>query len=32
MGLFPVPAATVCVNLSYLHISSYNNTFLSWGH
>ena len=26
-----MPAATVCVNLSCLHISSYKNTFLGGG-
>jgi len=30
--LFAVPAATVCVNLSCLHISSHENRILKWGH
>jgi hypothetical protein len=29
--VFLVPAATVCVNLSFLHISSHKNHFLRWG-
>jgi hypothetical protein len=32
IGLFLVPAATICVNLSSLYISSHKNTFLIRGH